>query len=107
MYVVCVTIHVKPEFAEQFLEAILDNARNTRKEPGNLRFDVVRGVEETNRFFLYEVYREKADFLRHQITEHYERWRNAANPWMAEPRVGLHHVPVFYGDGVTGDGDTR
>ena len=38
MYVVCVTILVKPEFVTPFLEASLDNARNTRRhEPGNFR----------------------------------------------------------------------
>jgi len=99
MYVVCVTIHVKPELAERFLEATLDNARNTRKEPGNLRFDVLRREDDENRFFLYEVYREKDDFTRHQRTDHYTRWRDTVNPWMAETRVGLKHVPEFYGDG--------
>ena len=99
MYVVCVTIHVKPESAGPFLAATLDNARNTRKEPGNLRFDVLRREDDANRFFLYEVYKEKADFQRHQETEHYARWRDAVNAWMAETRIGLKHVPVFYGDG--------
>jgi len=99
MYVVCVTVHVKPEFAKRFLEATLDNARHSRLEPGNLRFDVLRREDDANRFFLYEVYREKEDFARHQETGHYARWRDAVNPWMAETRVGLKHVPEFYGDG--------
>ena len=42
MYVVAVTVHVKPPHVRQFIEAILDNARNTRREPGNVRFDVRR-----------------------------------------------------------------
>ena len=99
MYVVCVSVHVKPEFTERFLEATLDNARNSRMEPGNLRFDVLRREDDPNRFFLYEVYREKEDFVDHQKTEHYTRWRDAVNPWMADTRIGLRHVPEFYGDG--------
>ena len=98
MYCVCVSVHVKPELAERFLEATLDNARGTRREAGNLRFDVLRREDDPNRFFLYEVYREKADFVSHQGTEHYVRWRDTVNDWMGEKRVGLRHVPVSYGD---------
>jgi autoinducer 2-degrading protein len=98
MYVVAVTIFVKPEQSKAFIEATLDNARNTRKEPGNLRFDVSQAEDDPNRFLLYEVYREKDDFAKHQQTEHYARWKNAVTDWMAQPRVGVKHKPVFFGD---------
>lgn len=32
MYVVCVTVFVKPEKVEEFIEATLENARKTRQE---------------------------------------------------------------------------
>ena len=102
MYFVCVSIHVHPEAVAPFIEATLDNARHTRREPGNLRFDVLRREDDPTRFFLYEVYRAKEDFQRHQQTEHYARWRDAVTDWMAEPRVGLRHLPVFFGDAETG-----
>jgi autoinducer 2-degrading protein len=62
MYVVAGTIFVKPQNLAPFIEATLDNARNTRKEPGNLRFDVSQAEDDPTRFLLYEVYREKDDF---------------------------------------------
>ncbi len=98
MYVVAVTVHVKPPFVEQFIDAILDNARNTRREPGNVRFDVLRAEEDPNRFLLYEVYRQKEDFAKHQQTEHYLRFKNGVAEWMAHPRQGVRHTPLFYGD---------
>lgn len=99
MYVVCVTVYVKPPFVEQFKAAILENARNTRHEPGNLRFDVLQEEETPTRFFLYEVYREKDDFARHQATPHYARFRDAVADWMERPRAGVKHDKVlFYGD---------
>lgn len=98
MYCVCVSIHVKSEHVAEFIEATLDNARNTRQEPGNLRFDVLRHEDDSNRFFLYEVYRDKIDLVRHQETEHYARWRDAVKDWMAENRVGVKYIPIFYGD---------
>ena len=99
MFVVCVTVFVKPGFAQPFIEAVLDNARNTRKEPANLRFDVLQHEEDANRFMLYEVYLTKEDFAIHQQTEHYLRWKNAVADWMAEPRQGVKHHSIFYGDG--------
>jgi autoinducer 2-degrading protein len=99
MYVVCVTIFVKAEQVEAFKAAALDNARNTRKEPGNLRFDVLQAEDDAARFMLYEVYRRKEDFAAHQQTEHYLRWKNAVGPWMAQPRVGVKHRSLFFGDG--------
>jgi (4S)-4-hydroxy-5-phosphonooxypentane-2,3-dione isomerase len=99
MFVVSVTVFVKGEFVERFKEAILDNARNTRKEPGNLRFDVSQAEDDPSRFLLYEVYRTKADFAAHQQTEHYLRWKDAVADWMAQPRVGVKHNTIFFGDG--------
>ncbi len=98
MYVVCVSLWVKPECVKQFMELALDNASNTRKEPGNIRFDVLRGDEEPHRFFLYEVYNAKEDFVKHQQTAHYLRWKSAVGDWMAQPRVGVKYKPIFYGE---------
>ena len=101
MYVVAVTIFVKPNFAQQFLDATLDNARNTRREPGNLRFDVLRAEEDASRFLLYEAYHTKKDFEKHQQTEHYLRWRQAVADWMAQPRQRTAHNSLFFGDAET------
>ncbi len=98
MYVVCVTIQVKPGMTSQFSEATLENARQTRLEPGNLRFDVLQAEEDTNRFFLYEVYRQKDDFAAHHKTEHYLRWRETVVNMMAAPRQGVKHFSIFPGE---------
>ena len=98
MYIVAVTIFVKPEHVESFVKATLDNARNTRKEPGNVRFDVLRAEEDPNRFMLYEAYRAKEDVAKHQQTEHYARWKSSVADWMAQPRQRATHDSVFFGD---------
>ena len=98
MYIVSVTVFVKPDFVQQFKEAVLDNASNTRREPGNLRFDVSQCVDDPNRFLLYEVYGTPDDFLRHQQTEHYLRWKQTVAGAMAQPRQGLKHHSLFFGD---------
>jgi (4S)-4-hydroxy-5-phosphonooxypentane-2,3-dione isomerase len=98
MYVVSVTIYVKPESFGPFIEATLENARNTRLEPGNVRFDVLQAEQPTTRFMLYEAYRSADDFANHQKTEHYLRWREAVADMMAQPREGVRHTSLFFGD---------
>ncbi len=95
MIAVCVYVHVKPESREAFIEASLENARNTIQEPGNLRFDVIQQVDDPNRFLLYEVYRDEAGMKAHKETAHYARWRDAVAPWMAEQRRGVPHIGLF------------
>ena len=95
MYVVCVKISVLSDRVQEFMEATLDNARGTREEPGNVRFDVLRAASDPARFFLYEVYKEEGDFKAHQQTEHYLRWKERVAPMMAEPRVGEKYGVLF------------
>jgi autoinducer 2-degrading protein len=98
MHVVAVTIFVKPQSVQEFLEATLDNARATRHEPGNLRFDVLAAEAEAGRYLLYEAYRTKEDFEHHHQTEHYLRWKKRVADFMAQPRQGVKHVSIFFGD---------
>jgi len=99
MYVVSVTVFVKDDCVDDFITATLDNARNTRREPGNVRFDVSQVVGEATRFLLYEVYQTADDFTAHQQTEHYLRWKATVADMMAQPRQGVKHESVFFGDG--------
>jgi autoinducer 2-degrading protein len=98
MFVVVVGIHVRPSHVEPFIAASLENARATRHEPGNVRFDLLRQEQDPNRFTLYEVYRSPEDFTSHQKTPHYLRWRETVAEWMAEPRVGVRHRSLFPAD---------
>lgn len=99
MFVLAVTVQVVPGGRAAFVEAILDNARHARGEPGNVRFDVLQALDDPDRFLLYEAYRSEADFKAHQQTAHYLRFKEAAGPLMAQPRVGLKHRSLFPPDG--------
>jgi autoinducer 2-degrading protein len=98
MYAVVVRVHVKPGTADSFIEASRRNHEGTRREPGNLRFDVLRQEDDADRFTLYEVYRTRADFEAHQKTEHYLAWKAAVADWMAEPRQGIRHTSLCPSD---------
>jgi (4S)-4-hydroxy-5-phosphonooxypentane-2,3-dione isomerase len=95
MVIIHVHIHVKPERVEDFKRATLENARNSLKEPGVVRFDFLRQKDDPNRFVLIEIYRSTEDSGRHKETAHYRKWRDTVADWMAEPRKGISYEALF------------
>lgn len=95
MFIVMVYVHVKPEMLEAFREATLENARNSVKEPGVARFDVIQQADDPTRFVLVEVYRDSEAPTRHKQTAHYAKWRSVAEDMMAEPRSGVRYDILF------------
>lgn len=99
MHIVCVTVKVNPGMGDAFLAATKENRAGTRQEAGNLRFDILRSADpaapgEPEGFFLLEVYKTREDFAAHQQKSHYLKFRDAVADMMAEPRIGVHYVPV-------------
>ena len=99
MLIVHVFVQVKPEFVAAFEAATRENARESAREPGVVRFDVVRQADDPTRFVLIEVYRTAEDPGRHKETAHYAVWRDAVEPMMAEPRRSVRYQEVFPGPG--------
>ena len=95
MLVVHVHVHVKPEHVEGFKQATLANARESIKEPGIARFDVVQQQDDPTRFVLVEAYRTSQAPAAHKETKHYQVWRDAVAPMMAEPRSSLKFGSLF------------
>jgi len=95
VFIVHVHVHVKPNMIEAFKAATLENARNSVKEPGVARFDVIQQVDDPTRFVLVEVYRTPEDAALHKETTHYPVWRDTVADMMAEPRQGVRYANVF------------
>ncbi len=100
MYTVCVTAFVTPGDGDRFLEEARRNHEGTRREPGNVRFDVLRAETpcapgEPEQFFLYEAYQTADYFAAHQQTPHYLAFRDAVAPIMAQPRQPVRYVSVY------------
>jgi len=98
MLIVQVHAHVKPEFVEAFRQATIENARESVKEPGVARFDVIQQVDDPTRFILVEVYRTPEAPAQHKQTAHYQRWRDTVAEMMAEPRTSVKYANVFPAD---------
>lgn len=98
MLVVHVHTRVKPEAVEPFKQATIENARQSVKEPGIARFDVVQHAEDPTRFVLVEVYRAADAPAAHKVTSHYQTWRDTVASMMAEPRTSVKFSNVFPAD---------
>ena len=98
MLVVHVLVHVKAGCVEAFTAASLENARQSVREPGIARFDVLQQMDDPTRFVLVEAYRTPAAPAAHKETAHYAIWRDTVAPMMAEPRVSVKYTNVFPND---------
>lgn len=95
MLATLVHVYVKPEFVKAFIEATYENHKNSIKEPGNFRFDILQDAIDPNKFVLYEVYDSESLAAAHKETLHYLKWRDTVAPWMAKPREGVAHTMLF------------
>ncbi len=101
MFCVIVSLRIRPDRVEQFLEVMGENSRASRRdEPGCLRFDVHRDNDDPNHFLLYELYADERAFAEdHRHASHYEKWR-AVSAELLEPggQVNTFATPVFPAD---------
>ena len=91
MIVTFVHVWVKEQNIEDFKIASIENHRESIKEPGNLRFDVLQDDEDPSKFVLYEAYESEEASSEHKKTPHYLKWREKVADWMAQPRKGVKH----------------
>jgi (4S)-4-hydroxy-5-phosphonooxypentane-2,3-dione isomerase len=94
MLVTCVYVNVRPEVIDSFVGATKANHLESVKEPGNLRFDILRQADDPCRFMLYEAYENEDAAAEHKNTTHYLKWRDTVNDFMAEPRKGVKYFII-------------
>ena len=98
MLTVHVLVDVKLDKVEAFSAATVENARNSIKEPGIARFDVIQQQDDPTRFVLVEVYRTPQDANKHKETPHYAKWRDAVAEMMERPRTSIKYTNIFPDD---------
>jgi len=95
MYVTLVHVHVAAEHVDTFIDASRANHEASIREPGNVRFDILRSPDDPTRFVLYEAYVDESAAKAHKETSHYATWRATVEPWMAEPRQGIRYDGLY------------
>jgi (4S)-4-hydroxy-5-phosphonooxypentane-2,3-dione isomerase len=91
MIVTFVHVWVIPDKVDAFIEASIINHRESIREPGNLRFDILRDAEDPLKFTFYEAYISEDAAKAHKETPHYKFWRDTVAEWMTRPRSGVKH----------------
>jgi len=91
MIVTCVYVYVMPNHIEDFIKATEANHKESVKEPGNLRFDMLQDAADPAKFLLYEAYESEEASAAHKNTAHYATWRDTVANWMAQPRKGIKY----------------
>ncbi|MEL4377561.1 antibiotic biosynthesis monooxygenase [Brucella cytisi] len=87
MLIQMVSINVKEGYAAEFLEAFRINYEGTRREPGNLRFDVLRSPDDDHSFIIYEVFKSPEALDEHRKTTHYQECVSRIDPILTGPRT--------------------
>ena len=95
MLAVYVFVQVKPDAIERFIEATRENAKNSLKESGIARFDLVQQQDDPTRFVLVEVYRDAEAPQLHKATAHYALWRDTVAELMAAPRSSVKYETLY------------
>ena len=94
MIVTLVHVWVKESCIEDFIAATVENHKNSVKEPGNLRFDILRDAQNPYKFVFYEAFESEEAVAAHKKTLHYLKWRDAVAGWMEQPRQGIKHTVI-------------
>ncbi len=91
-----VTVQVKSEFLERYLEVTRQHAqRSLDNEPGCLRYDLLQDPEDPTRITAYEVFRDKAAFDAHNQAPYNATWHETIDDWRVPGRVHRPGVIVF------------
>ena len=98
MNILLVSMYVQANRVDEFKKVTLANAQESLKEAGVRRFDFVQQVDDPRRFLLIEVYRSAEAVAAHKQTTHYNRWREAVEPLLAEPRTRVVCESIFPDD---------
>jgi len=83
MFVLSVDLRIKPENVEAFTAKAIENAADSRKEPGCRQFDMLVDPKDRTRLMLYEVYVDEKAFEAHQQTAHFKKYVAEAVPLLS------------------------
>ena len=82
-FVLQVSIKIKPENVDSFMEKLHENAAAARKEPACKQFDVVIDPKDRTSVMLYEVYADEKAFEEHQKGAAFKKYIAEAVPLLA------------------------
>ncbi len=96
MNALVVTVYIKPEHRQAFIEEMLKDAVGSEKnEPGCLMFNVAQDESNADVLHLFEVYRDAEAVDAHTKTPHFQQWLEATKDWHAKPFEVVKCVTLY------------
>ncbi len=81
MHSIIVNIQIKPEFVEQFVEAVREHANQAMTEVGCMRFDVLQFKDDPTHFMYLEIFKDDTASTEHGKLPYYLAFREKTGPW--------------------------
>ncbi|PWT97064.1 MAG: hypothetical protein C5B51_32080 [Terriglobia bacterium] len=78
-------VDVFPNFAADTNKLLVQMASDSRKDPGSVRFEVLRDVERANHFTIVEVWQSKQAYDAHLMLDHTKQFREKIQPYLGSP----------------------
>jgi (4S)-4-hydroxy-5-phosphonooxypentane-2,3-dione isomerase len=95
MFVMQVSIQVKPEFIDAFKAASLINGQGAIAEPANRRFELFQQAADPTQFMLLEIYETPEGLDAHRQTPHFQTWLATVQDMFVAPRTRTDWQAVF------------
>ena len=92
MFAIVVNFEVKPGTEPDALAALEANAAGSRGEPGCLKWEWSRHVDDPRRFAIYELYVDRAAIDFHKASPHFKEWQTRTQAFLQSKTSGIFEV---------------
>jgi autoinducer 2-degrading protein len=92
MLAIVVNFEILPDTESQTIAALEANAEGARTEPGCLKWEWSRRVDDPNRFAIYELYTDQAAIDAHKSSDHFAEWLEVLPSFLKEKTAGIFEV---------------
>ena len=86
---IIVILEIDPGRVDEFVTAITTNAAASLKEPGCLRFEVSRQLDQAPVFALAELYRDREAVDAHYASSHFADWKKVVDTGIILKRTSM------------------
>jgi quinol monooxygenase YgiN len=87
-------LKAKPGKAAELVELLRNLAGHSRREPGNLRWDLWQTQDDPETFVIDELYKDDAAVLTHRTTPHFTNYASKVNDLASRTAVTSHPFDV-------------
>lgn len=78
-------VDATPNFAMDCAKLLVQFAAESKKDPGVVRFDVLRQDSRGNHYLISEAWRSRKDFEAHSAADHTKQFREKLQPMLGSP----------------------